>query len=340
MGEPYCCYITKMSLRPEVVVIGGGTGTSTLLSELMRVSESLTAVVNMFDSGGSSETIAEGYQMGAPGDITQCGVAMGTAPAAQHIASQRFASGPFKGHTVRNIMLAAEFEKNGGDIDKAVDAFCAAMGVTGQDIPIVTDRHTLVLRDGDTIIHRESTIGEHAIRDPNARIKLEPAALLNPRASEAIERADLVVIAPGSVYTSILPCLAVGGMAEALQATKAKIVAITNLVSTPGQTDGWHITDYVDMYERYIGGGVIDRVLYNTEAPSDQQLAKYAAEGEYPVRADPEEFRDMLAVAIGAPLVAREVFSQDPNDTLIRRTLIRHDAAQVCRQLMRIYYED
>ncbi len=328
-----------MSLRPEVVVIGGGTGTSTLLPELLGATDSLTAVVNMFDSGGSSETIAEGYDMGAPGDITQCAVAMGNAPVAQHIAAQRFASGPFKGHTVRNMMLAAEFEKNGGDIDKAVDAFCAAMGVAGTVIPIVTSRNTLVMRDGDTVIRRESNIGEHAIRNRDARIKLESAALLNPRASEAIQRADLVVIAPGSVYTSILPCLAVGGMAEALQATQAKIVAITNLVSTPGQTDGWHVADYVDMYERYIGGGVIDRVLYNTKAPTDEQLAKYASEGEYPVRSDPEGFKNMLAVAIGAPLVAKEVFSQDPNDMHIRRTLIRHDAAQVCSKLMSIFYE-
>lgn len=327
--------------RPEVVVICGGTGAATLLPELQVVSRSLSVVVNTFDSGGSSETIGEEYDMPSPGDLTQCSVATGNAPAVQRIAAYRFARGPFKGHTVGNIMLAAMVEDNGGCIEEAIAVNSEALGVTGNVIPIVTDRHTLVMRDGGTTIRRESEIGRHHIRNSSAHVELDPPAQLNPRATEAIARADLVYLAQGDPYTSLHPCMAVGGMPEALRGTNAKIVAGANLLTIPGHTDGWHVANQVHALERYIGKDVVDYVIYNNDVKNPKLLAMYDTEDEYPVRPvriDPERLKAMHAVAIGAPLVAKEVFLQNPNDTKIKRSQVRHDGVELCKRLMSIFY--
>lgn len=329
-----------MSLsKPEIAVIGGGTGSFTLLQELKDVTEHLSAIVSMSDDGGSSGKLRDEFGVLPPGDVRQCLVALSDAPEVRDIFTYRFNKGVFKGHSLGNIILTAMSEANEGSMERAIEVTSSALRITGSVIPVTTKKHTLVMLDGDRIIHGEDKIDKHAVGDYEARVKLDPPAALNPTAGEAIARSDLVVIAPGSIYTSLLACLAVGGMREALQATEAKIVVVTNLVSTRGQTDNWHVTDYVNMYERYIGEGVVDHVLYNTAKPSDDLLAKYALDGEYPIRNERQWMKDMRAKAIGAPLVAKEVFLQDPNDTLIKRTLIRHDAAQVCRKLMSIFYE-
>ena len=142
-----------------------------------------------------------------------------------------------------------------------------------------------------------------------------------------------MVIAPGNLYGSLLPALTVSGVKEAFAKTPAKKVVITNLVTKPGQTTGWHVVDYIRVLQDYVGDGQIDVVLYNNKAPSAALLKKYSTDGEFPVAIDPERFSEITAKAIGANLVADYIFPQDPNDKAVPRTLIRHDAAAVCEQL-------
>jgi uncharacterized cofD-like protein len=169
-----------------------------------------------------------------------------------------------------------------------------------------------------------------------AQLSLDPPAQLNPLARAAIQVADLVVIAPGSFYSSLVPIVAVSGMAEALAATKAKVVSVTNLVNKPLQTDGWHVVDYVQQLERYLGNGAIDVVLYNNQPVAPRLLKKYAAEGEFPVLTDKNRFAEVTAKAVGSRLVSPDIAAQDPADRQVRRTLIRHDADAVCAQLKRL----
>lgn len=328
-----------MSLNaPEIAVIGGGTGSFTLLQELKEFTPNITAVVNMSDDGGGSGMLRDELGVLPPGDIRQCLVALSDLPEVRDLFGYRFNAGSLTNQSLGNIILSG-LELQYDSLEKAIEVASTILQIKGRVIPVTTQKHTLVMRDGNDVIRGENIIGKRAIKQPGAYVELDPPSAINPRAAEAILGADIVVIAPGNLHGSLLPALAVNGMAEAFQATSAKKVAIANLVTKPGQTDGWHVADYFRTFESYVGQGQIDKVIYNNVAPSEDLLKKYAEDGEFPVGIAPERLREVGAKAIGAALVAQEIFAQDKNDTILRRTLIRHDAIQVGRQLMRIFYE-
>lgn len=326
-----------MQKAPEIVVIGGGTGSFTLLQALKHITPDITAIVNMSDDGGSTGKLRDEYGVLPPGDVRQCLVALSELPEVRDLFSYRFGEGSFKGQSLGNIMLSGLELQYDGDFVKAIDIASSMLNIVGKVVPVTLDKHQLVMDDGTETIMGESRIGHRRIQHSDAVVRLEPAALINPDAQAAIAYADLVVIAPGNLYGSLLPALAVSGMREALRATKAQKVMVSNLVTKPGQTDGWHVVDYVKVLERYIGAGQIDAVLYNSLAPSQELLDAYAQDQEYPVGIEQERFGEIRARAIGAPLVSDRLAVQDKNDTLLKRTLIRHDAIRVARQLVRLY---
>ncbi len=314
--------------NPKVVVIGGGTGSFTLLSEFKHWTNNLTAIVNMADDGGSSGELRDEFGVLPPGDIRQCLVALSNYPQAREMFSYRFGGkGKLKGHPVGNIILSA-LELQTGSFEQAVRIVANFMHITGQVLPVSLEKHSLVMRDGKRLIKGEHKISQHRIKHQDASLTLQPEAKLNPAAKRAIKAADMVVIAPGNLYSSLLPALSVKGMAKSLNSTKALIVLVANLVNKPNQTMDWHVADYLNKIEAY-AGKAIDVVLYNTELPDRQLLNRYAQDGEFPLKIDPKGFKDINARLIGANLVADEIFSQDPNDQAIRRTLIRHDAKAV-----------
>ncbi|MCE7936354.1 YvcK family protein [Candidatus Saccharibacteria bacterium CPR2] len=324
--------------QPEITVIGGGTGSFTLLQELKEFTPNISAIVNMCDDGGSTGVLRDELGVLPPGDVRQCLVALSDTPEVRDLFSYRFDRGRFESQSLGNIILSG-LELQHGSFAKAVKVASAILHITGQVIPATLENHTLVMQDGDETVRGEYIIGHREIKNPEVTIKLDPPANINPEAAQAIEKSDLVVIAPGNLYGSLLPVMVVDGLKEALEASRAKKIAISNLVNKPGQTDGWHVADYVKAFEQRIGKDQIDYALYNNEPPSKELLEKYAAEGEFPVDTNPERFSEIGAITIGASLVAKELALQDPNDKVIRRTLIRHDAYQVGRQLMRIFYE-
>ncbi len=328
----------EYSRSPKIVLIGGGTGSFTLLRELKLFTPNLSAVVNMSDDGGSTGRLRDELGVLPPGDVRQCLVALSDTPALRDIFNYRFGEGSFSGHSLGNIILSG-LELQYGSFDRAIKVAADLLHVTGAVIPVTLDRHELIMRDGRGVVRGEHLIGHRVFRDPQPQFYLEPAVKLNPEAAVAIKDADLVVVAPGNLFGSLVPALLVDGMRLAITSTKAKTVVVSNLVTKPGQTDGWHVVDYVRAVEHYIGVGQIDYVLYNDRAPSRQLLSKYAADREFPVAIEPERFGEVGAKAIGANLVAGTLSQQDKRDTAIRRTLIRHDAYEVGRQLMRIFYE-
>jgi uncharacterized cofD-like protein len=330
--------MSDISYAPKIALIGGGTGSFTLLSELKHFTPNISALVAMSDDGGSTGILRDELGVLPPGDIRQCLVALSDNPELREVFTYRFGEGSLANHSLGNLIVSG-LEKKYGGLAEAIKVLSRLLHLTGAVIPMSLDQHTLVMQDGQEVIRGEYLIGSRATQNADPSVSLDPPATINPEAEGAILQADLVVLAPGNLYGSLLPALMVGGVAETLRQTSATKVMVANLVTKPGQTDDWHVVDYVQAIERHIGQGQFDVVLYNQEAPRPELLALYAADGEYPVGTDQKRFGDIAAQSIGASLVASETHLQDPNDKLIRRTLIRHDAVAVGRQLMRLYFE-
>ena len=320
---------------PKLVLLGGGTGSFALLPGLKKLTTNVTAIVSMSDDGSSTGVLRDELGVLPPGDVRQCLAALSNIPEVRDLFSYRFSKGRLKGHSLGNIIIAG-LELQYDNFEEAIRVAGELLNITGRVVPVTLERHRLMMRDGWRTIRGEGRIDHYAIKRPNPKVWLEPEARINPAARQAIMDADMVVIAPGSIYTSLLALFLVEGVSEAMRQTRARIVSVTNLVNEHGQTRDWHVTDYVRKLESYLGPGVIDVALYNNQPITDKLLKRYAAEGEYPVRIDPEGFVGVHARTIGARLVSRDIIHQDPADTAARRAFIRHDADAVCEQLQKL----
>lgn len=324
-----------MASGPRIVLLGGGTGSFSLLQGLKRLTPNLTAIVNMSDDGGSSGTLRDELGVLPPGDVRQCLVALSDLPEARDLFGFRFSAGRLEGQSLGNIILSG-LELQYGSLEPAIRVASELLHVQGAVVPVTLEKHTLIAEDkGET--YRGEHIIDGALRlSDKTHLYLDPPAHISPAARSAVEAADLIVIAPGSVYTTLLPILSVSGMAEAVASSTAQVVWVANLVNKPLQADDWHIVDYVKHLENLLGNGVIDAVLYNTEPITASLLDRYAADGELPVDIASDRFQEIRAQAIGARLVSREIAAQDPADTSIRRTLIRHDGNAVADELRKL----
>jgi len=318
--------------RPHIVVLGGGTGSFALLQGIKRLTPNLTAIVNMSDDGGSSGILRDELGVLPPGDVRQCLVALSDLPEVRDLFNYRFDKGRLHGQSLGNIILSG-LELQYGNLEDAIRIAGELLRVHGAVMPVTLERHTLVVRDTGKTYNGEHVIDGALPLTSQAELLLEPRVRLNPAAREAILSADIVVIAPGSLYTSLLPLLVVTGMREAFERTKAKVVAVANLVNKPLQTDNWHVVDYIKQFERQLGPGGIDVVLYNNQPIAPALLKRYAADGELPVDIAPFRFAEVEAQAIGARLVSNEIAAHDAADTAVRRTFIRHDGMAVAEQL-------
>ncbi len=328
------------SQAPKVVVIGGGTGTFTVLTGLKNYFKDITAIVNMSDDGGSTGVLRDELGVLPPGDVRQCLVAMSESDQTMRdLFNYRFEEGTFGGHSFGNLFLTA-LEKTTGSFAQAVKTAGDVLKISGHVIPVTLTDTQLVLKHTDGT----KTVGQHAVENTHFEsggepaLALEPKATLNPAAKAAIEQADLIVIAPGNLYASLAPTLLVEGMGEALRAAQAKLVYICNLVTKPGQTDGFMVHDYVREIERFIGGQAINCVVYNTRKPSRELLEKYARAGEYAVGYSPDVFKRSHYEAVGDSLVSDTIPKLSAADQLIPRTFIRHNSDKVAKAIMGIYF--
>jgi uncharacterized cofD-like protein len=320
-----------MKSRAKIVVIGGGTGSFALLSVFKNYFSNISAIVNMSDDGGSTGILRDELGVLPPGDVRQCLVALSRSPKAMRdLFNFRFGNGALKGHSFGNLFLTA-MEKTTGNFAKAVKTAAEILNCSGKVIPVTLDNITLVMRDGSgRVVMGEAEVTKAAFqKQGKPDLMLEPEAIINPDAASAIKTADIVVIAPGNLYASIIPALLAKGTKQALKSSRGKIVYVANLVTKPGQTDGLTVSDFAAEIERFLGSGRLNCVLYNTAKPDLELLKKYAAAGEHWVGYNKEELAKKHYQAIGANLVSKNIKSQDPNDSLARRTLIRHDGARV-----------
>jgi len=323
----------------NIVVIGGGTGSFTLLQGLKNYTGNITALVNMADDGGSTGQLRDELGVLPPGDVRQCLVALSAAPQVRDLFNYRFEEGSLKGHAFGNLFLTA-LEKMSGNFAEAVELAGSVLKITGQVEPITLSNVKLCAEgaDGKPIIG-ECNIGEAELK-LRPKIWLEPEANANPAAVRAIMDADMVVIAPGNLYGSLAPALVIEGVQRALRRTKAKCVYVANLVTKPGPTDGFRVKDFADEIERLGGSKFLDYVVFNNDTPSKELMERYAHEGEYAVAFDIDELKKQHYQFRGVPILAKNAWdgAQSSDPLAASRSFIRHDSDAVARQLMRIYF--
>jgi uncharacterized cofD-like protein len=325
---------------PKVVVIGGGTGTFTVLTALKFYARDITAIVSMSDDGGSTGILRDELGALPPGDVRQCLVALSESDQdMRDLFNYRFDEGTFHGHSFGNIFLTA-LEKTTGSFAKAVEMAGHVLNITGRVLPVTLKSNQLVLTNPDG----SQIVGQHAVEMADfgnihqPKLTLQPNSEINPEAKTAIEEADLVVIAPGNLYATLAPALLVKDLDKALQNTQGKLLYVANLVTKPGQTDGFKVHNFAQEIERFIGKRNLDYVIYNRRQPTPALLKKYAQAGEYAVEIDEEVLEHAHYKAIGDDLVSDTIPKLKPSEQLIPRTLIRHDSDRLAKIIMGIYF--
>ncbi len=315
--------------RKRVVVMGGGTGTYTVLSGLKKYPVSLTAIVTMADDGGSTGRLRDELGVLPPGDVRQCLVALSRSDQLmRELISYRFPKGSLKGHSFGNILLSA-LEKVTGSFDAAVERASDILRLAGNVVPATLTKTRLAAHLKNGKINR----GENTLHAANlkhlARLELHPRAEANPKAIRAIAQADAIILGPGDFFCSLVPNLLVKGLADAICKSRAKKIFICNLMTKAGHTKGWRISDFVNIMESYLGCA-FDVVVYNKKAPSSALLRKYARKGEQVVRVQ----KNLSSRYVGADLISKQ-FPEIQKGDRIRRSLIRHNPDRLASLILR-----
>jgi uncharacterized cofD-like protein len=314
----------QLQRGPKIVVLGGGTGLSTLLRGLKKLSTNLTAVVTVFDDGGSSGRLRREQGILPPGDIRNCLVALAEAePLLTRLFTHRFKGGALDGHSFGNLFIASMSQVT-GDLETALKESSKVLAIRGRVLPATLKDVTLCaeMTDG-TLVEGESAITRagKTIR----RVFLRPERV-PPLADalEAIGDADLIVLGPGSLYTSVLPNLLVEGFVPALRRSRALKVYVCNVMTQQGETRGFRASDHARVLLEQGGRGLFDYVLVNTRRPrSPELLARYSREGAEPVDPDLDAIR-----ALGLRPVSEDLISEEE--------LVRHDPRKIAAALLQL----
>ena len=293
-----------LSHGPKVAAVGGGHGLSMLLRGLKTKTSNITAIVTVADDGGSSGRLRQEMNIIAPGDLRNCLVAMADKESLlEELFQYRFGGkGELSGHSLGNLFLAALIEEFGNP-ENALKAASRILNIRGQVIPSTTEKVRLsaLMEDGSTVVG-ESEITEYPSRIMRLSTIPEEVPAV-PAAVEAIRAADLVVIGPGSLYTSILPNLLVPDIQKAIREGTAPCLYICNVMTQPGETDHFTVSDHLNTLIQHIGEGIIDYVLVNSGMPSQPVIERYAAAGAAPVRIDEEEVAKLGITMVQADLL-------------------------------------
>lgn len=302
---------------PKIVAIGGGTGLSTMLRGLKAYSSNITAVVTVADDGGGSGFLRQDLGMLPPGDIRNCVLALAdTEPVLEQLLQYRFRDGMLKDQNFGNLFLAA-MDGISSNFEEAVRKMSNVLAVTGKVLPVTLDDVKLCaeLDDGCQICG-ESRIGKHNSFHEGRinRISLEPQSVKPlQEVLDAIAEADVVILGPGSLYTSIIPNLLVDGICEGLKSSNAIKLYVCNVMTQPGETDGYSVHDHISAIEEHTCKGIIDYCIANNAGIPQELEAKYRYDGAEVVNID----RDLVERA-GVTLIEGDYVSMKNN-------YVRHD---------------
>lgn len=317
----------------KIVTIGGGTGHFVVLRGLKKYDIDISAIVSMADDGGSTGILRDELGVLPPGDVRQCLVALsGSGRLMRNLMNYRFENGGLGGHSFGNLLLSA-LEKVTGNFEKAVEEAGKILSIKGRVIPVTTHhvRLKMLLKSG-TLLEGESVIFKSTELDQGySRIYLEPAAVADPHALREMYDADVIVLGPGGLYTSVIPNLLVEGVSNALRETKAVKIFVANLMNKNGQTTSFKASDYLREVVKYVGEDCFDFILVNGKRPNEELLQRYASEGSL-IENDLTGERVIVADLLDDREV--EVSGKDP--LLKHRSFIRHDSHKLAGELMKI----
>ena len=318
----------RLNRGPKIVVVGGGTGLSTLLRGLKAYSSNITAIVTVADDGGSSGRLRREIGVLPPGDIRSCIAALADEEELlTELFQYRFKAGSgLVGHSFGNLFLTAMSEIT-GDLEQAVAASSKVLAISGKVLPSTLSDVSLwaEMEDG-RLIEGESNIPQAAGKIKNIGcMPANPPAL--PAAVTAIEEAEYIIIGPGSLYTSIIPNLLVPDICEAIANANVPRIYICNIMTQPGETEGYSVADHIREIDRIGKRQLFDAVLVHRQPPSPVSLKRYALENSHPVYLDREEI-----VNLNRRIVMANVMEEDAI-----RGYVRHDSNQLARVLLRWY---
>ncbi len=318
----------------NVVTIGGGTGSYTILSGLKHIPDiSISAIVSMADDGGSTGVLRDELGVLPPGDVRQCLVALSEhSDTMRELMSYRFSNGGLSGHTFGNILLST-LEKVTGSFAEGVEIASEILKIKGKVVPVTRDKADLLI----LLSNRKVLSGEHTIDETNLQkyvvkeIYYKNKVSLNKDAQKAIVKADYIIFGPADFYTSLVPNLIVKGFKETIKKSKAKLILPVNLTNKHGHTLNWKVSDYVNNTEAYLPRP-LDIILVNSEMPTKQQIKSYKTkEGSGVLVKD--DIGDKRVIRNS--LLSHVIFKNPKGDNL-KRSLIRHDSKKLAKSIEKI----
>jgi len=302
----------------KVVVLGGGTGSSTLLRGLKEFPIDLTAIVSVCDDGKSTGVLREEFNIPAVGDIRRVLIALSeTEPLVAELFNYRFnTTSDLDGHTVGNLLLTASSEIT-GNLSDGIEALSKVLNLKGKVVPLTEDNVVLMGEMADGIIIE----GEHNItmhKSPIKRVFYKEEPVPTKEAVEAIEDADLIILSMGSVFTSIIPNLICEEIINAIDRSKGKIMYVCNMVTQPGETDKFKVSDHVYLLNLYLGKRKIDVVVANDGKIDDEMAKRYESlEQKDPVELDKKETKKFVKKVISGDYVT------------VKNNLLRHNVLKL-----------
>ena len=311
---------------PNIVVVGGGTGLSTMLRGIKKYTSNITAIVTVADDGGSSGVLRDELDILPPGDIRNCLVALAdTEPMMEKLFQYRFEEGnELQGHSFGNLFIAT-LSKITGNFNEGVKKSSDVLAIRGQVLPSTLHdmRLCATLNNGDTV-EGESQIPKTEGKIKRVSIEPEDCEAL-PEALQAVKEADAIILGPGSLYTSVIPNLLIKNLAAEIKKAAAPKIYACNVMTQPGETDGYTASDHIQAIYDHAGKDIIDYALINDGEVDDGLLEKYAEEGAYPVE---EDWNQLLEEDV-------EIISED----LINQTnLVRHNPDKLAQVIMNLIF--
>jgi uncharacterized cofD-like protein len=309
----------------RVVAFGGGTGLPLLLRGLRQTAgEGVCGVVTVADDGGSSGRLRQELGVAPPGDIRRCLVALAERRRLAEVFEYRFEGGvELRDHSVGNIIIAALAEMSGGFCEGVQEAG-RFLRIKGSVHPAATESLTLIVHHADGSITR----GESTAREPGRavrRVTIEPPGAVAPAAViRAIERADAVVLSPGSLFTSTIPALLGAGVSQALRGFGGPVICAGNVMTQPGETVGFTLSDHLRAIAEHIGPVVTDVLVHGEKLPPGV-LSRYRAEGGAPVEVDRAQIERLGVRVHAAPLLPNEIVAE-----------VRHDPERLARAVLQV----
>src|SRR5690554_674116 len=304
---------------PNIVVLGGGTGLSTLLRGLKEFTSNITAIVTVADNGGSSGKLRSEMGMLPPGDIRNCLVALADAePLMKELFQYRFnLEGGLTGHNFGNLFIASLTDIL-GDFEEAIRESSRVLAIRGKVLPSTNENIHLgaVYSDGSVVIGETDipVVGKRIERVFLKPDTCQPA----PGALEEIEKADVIIVGPGSLYTSIIPNLLIKDIARAIKESSARKLYVCNVMTQPGETTGYSVSDHIKAIYAHSLEGLFEYVLVNNEKGSRKLARKYEAEGAFPVPVDGDKVLKQGVKVIGGNLLSEKEYLRHNSEELAR----------------------